>query len=84
MELTKSANWEIDEMNYAAESAKLRDAPALAGTVRVMLGLMMMIAGLYFWLFYGGNADGLGLLFIIGSPFVILTDNKGNESPVQD
>ena len=44
----------------------------------------MMIAGLYFWLFYGGNADGLGLVLLIGSPFVILTDKKANESPVQN
>jgi hypothetical protein len=26
MELTKSANWEIDEMSYATESARVRNA----------------------------------------------------------
>jgi predicted metal-binding membrane protein len=51
-------------------------SPALAGRVRLILGLTMMIAGLYFGLFTALPGHGLGLLFFIVSPFVFLTDKK--------
>lgn len=63
-------------MNYAIEMKRGTNSPAFAGTVRMILGLAMLIAGLYIWLFLGGRGEGLGLLFLIGSPFVILTDKK--------
>lgn len=82
MKLINSTDGKIDEISDATETARKSNAFALAGTVRLVLGVKMMIAGLYFWLFDGGNAEGLGLLFLISSPFVILTDKKADESPV--
>lgn len=52
------------------------NSSALAGRVRLILGLTMMIAGLYFGLFTEMPGHGLGLLFFIISPFVFLTDKK--------
>ena len=63
-------------MNYATEMKRETNSPALAGTVRIILGMVMLIAGLYIWLFLGGKAEGLGLMFLIGSPFLILTDKQ--------
>ncbi len=51
-------------------------SPALAGRARLILGLTMMIAGLYFGLFTEVTGHGLGLLFFIVSPLVFLTDKK--------
>jgi len=63
-------------MNYATEIQRGTNSPALAGTFRLLLGMLMLIAGLYIWVFAGGKGEGLGLLFLLGSPFVILTDRK--------
>lgn len=63
-------------MNYATEIQRETNSPAIAGTFRLLLGMLMLIAGLYIWLFLGGKGDGVGLLFLLGSPFVILTDKK--------
>lgn len=52
------------------------NSPVPAGRVRLILGLTMMIAGLYFGLFTEMPGQGLGLLSFIASPFVILTDEK--------
>lgn len=62
--------------NYATEMNVNADSPALAGTVRLILGLTMMIAGLYFGLSTKMPGQGLGLLSFIVSPFVFLTDAK--------
>lgn len=62
--------------NYAPEMNGYADAPELAGSVRLVLGLTMMIAGLYFGLFTEMPGQGLGLLSFIISPFVFLTDKK--------
>lgn len=62
--------------NYATEMGREMNSPVLAGTFRLLLGLLMLLAGLYIWAFAGGKGEGLGLLFLIGSPFVILTDKK--------
>ncbi len=63
-------------MNYATEMERGTNSPALAGTFRLLMGMLMLIAGLYIWVFAGGKGEGLGLLFLICSPFVILTDKK--------
>jgi hypothetical protein len=41
---------------------------------RLLLGLGMLLAGLYFGLFSVGAGEGLGLLTVMASPFVMLTD----------
>jgi len=63
-------------MNYATETNGNANSPALAGRVRLILGLTMMIAGLYFGLFTAVTGHGLGLMCFIVSPFVYLTDRK--------
>lgn len=65
--------------NYATEMKGNINSPALAGRVRLILGMTMMIAGLYFGLFTEMPGHGLGLLFFIVSPLVFLTDKKPNE-----
>ena len=52
------------------------NSPELAGRIRLVLGLTMMITGLYFGLFTEMPGQGLGLLSFIASPFVFLTDKK--------
>lgn len=61
--------------NYATEMNGYAQSPELAGRFRLILGLTMMIGGLYFGLFTTHPGHGLGLLFFIISPFVFLTDN---------
>lgn len=63
-------------MNYVTEIQRETNSPALAGTFRLLLGMLMLIAGLYIWVFAGGKGEGLGLMFLLGAPFVILTDRK--------
>ena len=62
--------------NYATEMRGNANSPELAGRVRLILGLTMMIAGLYFGLFTDMPGHGLGLMFFIVSPLVFLTDKK--------
>ena len=63
--------------NYANSTTNENlTSPAPAGRIRLILGLAMMIAGLYFGLFTDMPGHGLGLLFFIVSPFVFLTDKK--------
>ncbi len=62
--------------NYATEANGNEHSPELAGPVRLILGLTMMIAGLYFGLFTEMPGQGLGLLSFIASPFVFLNDKK--------
>ncbi len=62
--------------NYATEINGSINSPLLAGPIRLILGLTMMIAGLYFGLFTEVKGHGLGLLCFIVSPFVFLTDKK--------
>jgi hypothetical protein len=68
--------WENNEMNYAIDTQRGTNSPVLAGTFRLLLGMLMLLAGLYIWAFAGGRGEGVGLLFLIVSPFVILTDKK--------
>ena len=60
--------------NYATETNGYAHSPKLAGRIRLILGLTMMIAGLYFGLCTEVPGQGLGLLSFIVSPFVFLTD----------
>jgi len=62
--------------NYATEMNGNTYSPAPARPVRLILGLTMMIAGLYLGLFTEMPGHGLGLLCFIASPFVFLTDKK--------
>lgn len=62
--------------NYATEMNENAYHPTLAGRFRLILGLTMMIAGLYFGLFTNMPGHGLGLLSFIVSPLVFLTDKK--------
>ena len=62
--------------NYATEIYGNANSPQLAGKLRLVIGLVMMFAGLYFGLFTEMPGHGLGLLSFIVSPFVILTDKK--------
>ena len=63
--------------NYAKATTNGNiNSPALAGNFRLILGLTMMISGLYFGLFTDVMGHGLGLLFFIASPLVFLTDKK--------
>ncbi|MDQ3712902.1 MAG: hypothetical protein M3388_11890 [Acidobacteriota bacterium] len=63
-------------MSHATEMNENVYLPTLAGPVRLILGMTMMIAGLYFGLFTGMPGHGLVLLCFIVSPFVFLTDKK--------
>ena len=62
--------------NYANEIKGYGNSPEPAGKVRLVLGLTMMIAGLYFGLFTEITGHGLGLLAFIVSPLVFLPDKK--------
>jgi len=62
--------------NYVTEMKGNANYPELAGRVRLILGLTMMIAGLYFGLFTDMPGHGLGLMFFIVSPLVFLIDKK--------
>lgn len=61
-------------MNYATEITNKTGFPTLIEKFRLVLGLSMMISGLYFGLFTIGAGEGLGLLSFMVSPFVMLTD----------
>ena len=63
-------------MSCKAEVIKTYDAPMIAGTFRFLLGLTMLIAGLYITTLSDFQAHGFGFLLILGSPFVILEDSK--------
>lgn len=63
-------------MNCQVEYDKNYDVPVLAGNWRVLLGMLAAFAGLYISVFTDFQGHGLGLLLIIASPFVFLTDRK--------
>ena len=63
-------------MNCNAEVQKNYSAPSLADVFRLLLGLTMMFAGLYIVTLSEMQGHGLGLLLVLGSPFMILNDNK--------
>lgn len=63
-------------MSYRAEVQKNYDTPVIAGTFQFLLGLTILIAGLYISTLSDFQGHGLGLLLILGSPFVILKDSN--------
>jgi hypothetical protein len=42
--------------------------------IRLLLGMLMMFSGLYFGLFANLGGEGLGLLSVMISPFVMIAD----------
>lgn len=64
-------------MNYATEIKGDIDIQTFAEKARLILGLVMMFAGLYFGVSSDGAGEGLGLLTFLVSPFVMVTDRKG-------
>lgn len=63
-------------MAYNSEVRRNYDEPVLAGTYRFLLGILMLIAGIYISTLTDFQGHGFGYLLILGSPFVVLKDNK--------
>lgn len=63
-------------MNCLTERDIVSETPALAGSIRFLLGLTVMILGLMVGFFYDGQGHGLGFLLMFASPFIILTDKR--------
>jgi hypothetical protein len=57
-----------------SETKNRYEVPELAGTVRFLIGLLMMVVGLYIGFFLEGKSTGLALLFFLASPFIMLKD----------
>lgn len=67
-------------MSCHAEVQQNYDAPVLAGTFRFLLGLTMVVIGLYIATLTDVQGHGFGLLLVLGSPFVILKDKDKSVS----
>lgn len=63
-----------NKMNYTAEMERYTNIPTFVEKFRLIIGVLMMFAGLYFGLFTAGISESLGLLTFIASPFVMVTD----------
>lgn len=63
-------------MNCMTETNEGYDAMALAGTLRFLIGLMVLVFGLYVGFFYEGGGQSLGLLLLFATPFIILKNEK--------
>lgn len=61
-------------MSCAVEMVKPPNFSTISERFRLMLGLVMVFAGLYFGLFSVGIGEGLGILSVMASPFVIVAD----------
>ena len=61
-------------MYCRAETLGTTDYSKAFEKARLLLGLVMLFAGLYFGLFSVGAGEGLGFLTVMASPFVMLTD----------
>lgn len=61
-------------MNYGIKITSKKGFTSVVEKLRLLLGLSMMISGLYFGLFTVGAGEGLGLLSFMVSPFVMVTD----------
>jgi hypothetical protein len=61
-------------MNYATGATNSTNFSTFPEKLRLLLGLSMMISGLYFGLFTVGAGEGLGLLSVLASPFVMIAD----------
>jgi hypothetical protein len=58
----------------AAKIGRKTAEPRFVEKFRIIMGLLMMFAGLYFGFFTAGASEGLGLLAVMASPFVMITD----------
>lgn len=63
-------------MNYLTERNIIGESPALAGSLRFLAGLIIMMLGLYLGFFHEGQGNGVGFLMMFASPFIILTDKR--------
>jgi hypothetical protein len=61
-------------MNYGTKRARAANFPTLIEKVRLMLGFLMMVTGLYFGVFSAGVGQGIWVLSLMASPFVMITD----------
>jgi len=63
-------------LNGAAETVRKTGDPRFIEKFRVILGVLMMFAGLYFGFFTAGASEGLGFLSAMASPFVMVTERN--------
>jgi len=61
-------------MNNAAVIKRNTNFTTLSERTRLLAGLVMMFTGLYFGLFTVGIGESVGLLSVLASPFVMVTD----------
>jgi len=61
-------------MSYTMGMTGKPKMPTFVEKFRLLFGISMMFAGLYFGLFTAGVGEILGLLSFIASPFVMVTD----------
>jgi hypothetical protein len=64
----------MKKMSRNVQFRKTSDSPAYAGNNRFLLGLLVMIAGLYAILFSDFQGHGFGFFLIFASPFIIFKD----------
>jgi predicted lipid-binding transport protein (Tim44 family) len=76
--------WEFTKMNYRNNKNAKTNLPMLSGNVRLILGVVMLFAGLYFGLFSEIKGHGLGLIVSMISPLLILTDDKSETSRFEE
>lgn len=62
------------EENYSIQRSY--DDPVFAGTVRFLLGLTLLFAGLYAVALSDFQGHGLGFFLILAAPFVIIKDDE--------
>lgn len=63
-------------MSCKAEYQKSYNEPVAAENWRILIGLLMIFAGLYVAAVSNLPGNGLGFLLIFASPFIMLKDNK--------
>lgn len=61
-------------LSGAAETMSKTGDPRFIEKFRIILGFLMMIAGLYLGFFTSGASEGLGFLAVMASPFVMVTE----------
>jgi hypothetical protein len=68
-----SCNVQVEE-NYSLERG--HDDPTFAGTLRFLLGLTLMFAGLYVAVFGNFQGHGLGFFLVFASPLIMFKDDE--------
>ena len=63
-------------MSCCVEVQKNYNSPVPADAFRLLFGLLMFFAGLYIATLTDVQGHGLGLLLVLGSPFMILKDDR--------